>query len=73
MIKILFVCHDTIYENFLCVTDCGKNSVTLQEGETVSYKWISEAEFIDFVNSNSMIDVQFRRYEPYLKQMGYVK
>ena len=68
-----FVSHDTIYENFLCVTDCGKNSVTLQEGETVSYKWISEAEFIDFVNSNSMIDVQFRRYEPYLKQMGYVK
>ena len=68
-----FVSHDTIYENFLCVTDCGKNSVTLQEGETVSYKWISEAEFIDFVNSNSMIDVQFRRYEPYLKQMGSVK
>ena len=68
-----FLSHDTIYENFLCVTDCDKNSVKLQEGETVSYKWVSETEFIDFVNSDAMIDVQFLRYEPYLKQMGYVK
>ena len=45
----------------------------LQEGETVSYKWISEAEFIDFVNSDAMIDVQFRHYQPYLKQIGYIK
>ena len=68
-----FVSHDTIYENFLCVTDCNKNSVKLQEGETVSYKWISEAEFIDFVNSGAMINVQFRHYQPYLKQIGYIK
>ena len=68
-----FVSHDTIYENFLCVTDCDKNSVKFQEGETVSYKWISEAEFISFVNSDAMIDVQRQRYLPYLKQMGYVK
>jgi 8-oxo-dGTP pyrophosphatase MutT (NUDIX family) len=68
-----FVSHNTIYETFLCVTDCDKNSITLQEGETVSYKWISEAEFIDFVNSDAMIDVQHQRYLPYLKQMGYIK
>jgi len=68
-----FVSHDTIYESFLCVTDSDKNSVKLQEGETVSYKWVSEAEFIDFVNSDAMIDVQFRRYVPYLKQMGYIE
>ena len=67
-----FVSHNTIYETFLCVTDCDKNSVKLQKGETVSYKWVSEAEFIAFVNSDSMIDVQFRRYKPYLKQMGYI-
>ena len=68
-----FVSHDTIYENFLCVTDGDKNSVKLQEGETVSHKWITETEFIDFVNSDAMIDVQFLRYEPYLKQIGYIK
>ena len=68
-----FVSHNTIYGIFLCVTDCDKNAVKLQEGETVSYKWISEAEFIDFVNSDAMIDVQYQRYLPYLKKMGYVK
>lgn len=68
-----FVSRDTIYETFLCVTDCDKDSVKLQAGETVSYKWISEAEFIDFVNSDAMIDVQFQRYKPYLKQMGYIQ
>lgn len=68
-----FVSCDTIYENFLCITDCEKDSVKLQEGETVSYKWVSEAEFIGFVNSDAMIDVQFQRYKPYLKQMGYIK
>ncbi len=68
-----FVSHDTIYETFLCVTDCEKDSVKLQEGETVSYKWISESEFTAFVNSDAMIDVQHQRYKPYLKQMGYIK
>lgn len=68
-----FVSHNTIYETFLCVTDCDKASVTLQEGETVSCKWLSEAEFIDFVNSDAMITVQFQRYQPYLKRIGYVK
>lgn len=68
-----FVSHNTIYEIFLCVTDCDKDSITLQEGETVAYKWLDEAQFAAFVNSDAMIDVQFRRYEPYLKQMGYIK
>lgn len=68
-----FVSHNTIYENFLCVTDCDKSSVTLQEGETVSYKWVNEAEFVQFVNSNAVIDVQRLRYLPYLKQKGYIK
>ena len=68
-----FVSHDTIYETFLCVTDCPKDCVALQEGETVSYRWISEEELISFVNSDAMIDVQYQRYLPWLKKMGYVR
>ena len=68
-----FVSANTIYECYLCVTDCPKDTVKLQEGETVSYKWVSEGEFADFVNSSDMIDVQYQRYEPYFKKMGYVK
>lgn len=67
-----FVSHDTIYAAFLCVTSCEKDSVRLQEGETVSFKWISEAEFVEFINSSAMIDVQYRRWKSYYTKMGYI-
>jgi len=38
--------QNTIYVEFLCVTDCDKGSVTLQEGETVAYKWVSREELL---------------------------
>ena len=65
--------QDTIYEKFLCITNCEKTSITLQEGETVSYKWVSEEEYVEFVNSGSMIDVQQKRYEQYFRQVGYIR
>ena len=68
-----YTSHDTIYYNFLCVTDCDKSSITLQEGETISYKWISEIDFIAFVNSNQMIDTQRTHYHAYFVKMGYIK
>lgn len=36
---------DTHYVEFLCVTDGPKDGVTLQEGETVAYRWVSRTEF----------------------------
>lgn len=68
-----YTSRDTIYCDFLCVTDCDKASVTLQEGETTSYKWIAENEFIAFVNSDEMIDVQKERYRCFLEKMGYIR
>lgn len=37
---------NTFFVEFLCVTDCDKDSVTLQAGETVAYKWVSRDELI---------------------------
>ena len=68
-----YTSHDTIYYNFLCVTDCDKSSITLQEGETMSYKWISENDFIAFINSSEMIDTQRTHYHDYFVKMGYIK
>ncbi|SEQ11925.1 Broad specificity phosphatase PhoE [Treponema bryantii] len=31
---------------FLCITDCDKNSVQLQEGETCDYKWLPASEIL---------------------------
>ena len=66
--KARAICHQ-----FLCITDCPKDSVTLQEGETVGYKWVTESEFVEFVNSNKMIPTQQERYTEYFKKLGYIK
>ena len=31
---------------YFCLTDCDKNSVTLQEGETIDYKWVTKEEIL---------------------------
>lgn len=67
------VSRDTIYCQYLCVTGCDKAAVTLQEGETISYRWVTEEEFIRFVNSDEMIDTQQTRYQSYLRRMGYLR
>ena len=36
--------NHTIYYEFYAETDCDKNSVTVQEGETVDYRWVTVVE-----------------------------
>ena len=62
-----------LFHSFLCTTDCDKNNIKLQKGETISFKWVSENEFIEFVNSDKMIDTQKRRYTNWFKKKGYLK
>lgn len=41
--------HDethSAYFAYLCVTDCDKNSIVLQQGETCDYKWVSGEELL---------------------------
>ncbi len=68
-----YVSGNAIYCIFLCITDCDKSSIRLQEGETVSYKWVSEKDFIAFVNSEEMIGTQRERYRDYFTSLGYMK
>ena len=58
---------------FLCIVDCNKEEIRLQEGETEGYVWMSEEEFIEFVNSDKIIPSNRRRYDSYFRRMGYVK
>lgn len=64
--------HRMLCYQYLCITDCDKSSVTLQEGETVGYEWLSEDEFIAFIHSGKMIPTQRERYEWYFKKLGYI-
>ncbi|MDD6095342.1 MAG: NUDIX domain-containing protein [Clostridia bacterium] len=38
--KIAHDAHRTLYVEYLYITDCRKDSIVLQEGETVDYKWV---------------------------------
>ncbi len=66
-----FRSHNTIYFQFLCRTDCTKDSVALQAGETISYQWLTEKAFIAFVNSDALIPVHKVRYADYFEKIGY--
>ena len=71
--KIVHDAHHSLYVEYLCVTDCDKSSIVLQEGETIEYKWLSEEDFIAFVNSDEIIRTQRERYRAYFVKMGYIQ
>lgn len=50
------VSHDTIYVEFLCVTDCDKSSIVLQAGETSAYKWVTKDELTSMKKEELVTD-----------------
>jgi len=62
----------TIYHSFLVMTDCPKDSIALQTGETEDYRWLSQEEFREFWKTGNSVPIQKRRLLPWLKEMGYV-
>ena len=61
----------SIFYMYRADVDCVKNSISLQAGETVDYRWIPPEEFPAFVQQD-MIPSQRRRYGSFLKQREYL-
>lgn len=61
--------EQAIFYGYLGVTDCPKDSVRLQEGETIAYKWVSKDEFIAFVDSENCMDTQKKRLKNYVNSI----
>lgn len=55
------VSKDTIYYGYLCRTNCDKDSITLQEGETISYLWLTKEEFFKFIESDKYVQAHKER------------
>ncbi len=51
----------SFYVEFLCETDCDKNSVILQEGETSAFKWVTADEVLK-MSQDEMLSWRMRRY-----------
>jgi len=58
--------NHSIYCGFLCVTDALKDSIILQNGETISYKWVSKSALISFFDSDKCIPGQKDRLKAYI-------
>lgn len=50
------VTKDSIYQGYVCVTDAAKDSVTLQEGETIAYQWVSKEEFLKVLHLDTFVN-----------------
>ena len=59
----------TVYVEFLCVTDCEKDQVTLQEGETSAYKWVTKEELIS-MKKDELVTERMQRFIDELKPPG---
>lgn len=64
----IYMCisKDTIYYGYICETDCDKESIILQEGETISHLWLTKEEFLKFVDSEKYIQPYKDRMREYL-------
>ncbi len=60
---------DSIFITYLCVTNVDKSSITLQQSETIDFKWVSEKEFIEYANSDEALPPQIERLHPYIKSI----
>ena len=45
--------HHSLYIIYLCVSDFDKNSVVLQEGERIDYKW-GDKETVEKIDENEL-------------------
>lgn len=55
----------SLYVEFLCVTDWDKGAVTLQEGETIDYKWVSR-EVLRGMKENELVT---RRMQAFVTEL----
>lgn len=65
------VTHNTIYKGFMCLVNIDKNSIRLQEGEIISYQWITKKDFIDFYQSELFVSSLRNRLKRFVE--NYVK
>ena len=57
--------NHSLYVEFLCVTDCPKDSIILQNGETSDYKWVSKDELVAMTRSELVTE----RMQRFIKEL----
>ncbi len=55
----------SMFSMYIAETDCPKDAVRLQEGETVDYKWVTREELLSHIGSDDSIPSHDARYRKY--------
>lgn len=63
--KIIDDNHKSIYYEFSAETDCRKDSVKLQKGETISCKWVNKNELLLMIDRGEVVEVVKKRKMKY--------
>lgn len=56
----------SVYVEFLCVTNCEKTCIQMQDGETIDYKWVSREDLIT-MSKNELVTERMQKYIDELK------
>ena len=71
MKRIVHRKHQTLYVEYYCLTDCDKNDIVLQDGETIDYKWVDENTLFnldkDFLASDRALPVLLQSFKSTIK------
>ena len=51
----------TFYGDYFCETDCDKDSIVLQEGETVAYRWVTAEELLKMTR-DELVPMRMQEY-----------
>lgn len=44
--------HQAVYYGYILITSCDKDSIKLQENETIDFKWLSKEELLEFYDNS---------------------
>jgi len=58
--------YHSAYVEYLCITDCDKSSVVLQEGETSDYRWVDRNTLLNMKN-NELVTERMQLFVDELK------
>jgi len=61
--------YGDIYYCYWAKTADDKNSVTLQQGETIDFKWVNENQLLEFTDSENCIPIVRERLKRYIFQI----
>ena len=58
-----------MFYSFIAIVDADKDSIVLQEGETVDYKWVDDRGLIEYVDSDTAIKSHNDRYKEVIEEI----